>query len=460
MGTGTPPLTVAISGPFNVSCLTRVQSPFASVLPSPSSLALMPVMPPRSYPAGLWLDDRPLEPPTPPYSPVADSSEYVFTPPTSASISNSDSGSAFNADPLWSSAASFVYPSSLVNVSLGRRLWNPRRPVYGFNGTVQGGVRLGEKCTHVVRVEVSLLGRVTVTTSERGLMSALINRNLVTSSVVISSPPRGGFTPTGECLPFSIPFPSYASGSTATLPPSFASWSPTSSSDVEYCIRVDVHRKGLRRHETRLIPIMYFPKTWPSHSIPTPQRLLSDSNAYQTVSLPPVLPDTICPKAKSTIPKVELSYPSGVTYSSGSSFPLKLAIQSMEAPALAQLLIRGLEAHLIKRIIARSPGGQVIAGREMIFNLTLGECGKEQSWGIDDVMEVAVSLRSAVRFVKPTDRSVEQYKHLSRIAVATEPMGGARDRGLLGFGGFSDPAIGMSDERLEQRPPSSVAWSR
>ena len=35
-----------------------------------------------------------------------------------------------------------------------------------------------------------------------------------------------------------------------------------------------------------------------------------------------------------------------------------------------------------------------------------------------------------------------------------------RERGLLGFGGFSDPAIGMSDERLEAKRVSSenVGW--
>jgi hypothetical protein len=43
-----------------------------------------------------------------------------------------------------------------------------------------------------------------------------------------------------------------------------------------------------------------------------------------------------------------------------------------------------------------------------------------------------------------------RYNHASRIGVATEPA--PREHGLLGFGGFSDPAIGigMRDERLER----------
>ena len=55
---------------------------------------------------------------------------------------------------------------------------------------------------------------------------------------------------------------------------------------------------------------------------------------------------------------------------------------------------------------------------------------------------------SALNFV-PT------YKHASRIGVATETWA-FRERGLLGFGGFSDPAIGMSYENLEAQRVSDV----
>ncbi len=59
-------------------------------------------------------------------------------------------------DPLWSPISSFLYESPLVTVTLGRRIWGPRQPVYGFNGIVQGAIKLSRKCTHVVRVEVSV----------------------------------------------------------------------------------------------------------------------------------------------------------------------------------------------------------------------------------------------------------------------------------------------------------------
>jgi hypothetical protein len=88
-----------------------------------------------------------------------------------------------------------------------------------------------------------------VTLSDRGLISEQVHRDLLKSATVLSCPPRDAFTPTNECLPFAIPFPSDVTGGTSPLPPSCAWWSPAFSAEVEYCVRVDVHRKGLRRHE-------------------------------------------------------------------------------------------------------------------------------------------------------------------------------------------------------------------
>ncbi len=88
-----------------------------------------------------------------------------------------------------------------------------------------------------------------MTSSERGLISEQDHRILLTSAIVLSCPPRGVFTPIEECFPFVIPFPSHVGGGTSPLPPTCAWWSSTFSTEVEYCVRVDVHRKGLRRHE-------------------------------------------------------------------------------------------------------------------------------------------------------------------------------------------------------------------
>lgn len=55
---------------------------------------------------------------------------------------------------------------------------------------------------------------------------------------------------------------------------------------------------------------MYLPKKWPSNPIPSLGSafdLHPASAAYKTVSLPPVLPDKFCSRAKTTMPIVEAS---------------------------------------------------------------------------------------------------------------------------------------------------------
>ncbi|KAH9030679.1 hypothetical protein EDB85DRAFT_1962607 [Lactarius pseudohatsudake] len=424
-----------------------------------------------------WVDDQGFGLASPPYSPEALGSERVLE------ASSLAPWSAGNADLHSSSADSFLYESSLVSVNLGRRVWGLRQPVYGHNDVVQGAVKLREKCTHVYRLEVSLLGRVEVTTSDRGMLSSVIDHNIVSSNVVLSFPPRGESSPTEEWLPFSVPFPSFVKGGTSPLPPSYSAWSPAFSAEIRYCVKVDVFRKGLRRHELRFFPVMYLPKTWPSH--PVPRRysafdLPSGLSTYKTVTLYPVWPDNARPvaKAKAATPTVQLCFPSGVTYPSGHSIPLRLTLHSRDAPALARLLIRGVEVQLVRRMIAWTKCDPVVGGRDATiskgsltetdtsqeglavayFDLTLGEAGKEQSWGVTNILEMVYLIRVSIRRPEGAfNNFVPTYEHVSRVHVASEAWG-TRERELHELGNVSSPAIGMANARIEQRPVSSVAW--
>ena len=115
-------------------------------------LDMIRAFPSGSYPSGIWTDSHNTDISPPPYSPEPTNSETLL-----ATLSLPDPGpSSYNDDALWSSTASFLYQSPLVDVSLGRRVWNLRLPVYGFNGLVQGAIKLSRKCIHVVRVEVSV----------------------------------------------------------------------------------------------------------------------------------------------------------------------------------------------------------------------------------------------------------------------------------------------------------------
>lgn len=107
---------------------------------------------------GLWSepDDHNLGPPSPPYSPHTIGSERILEASSPLSSLGSSFGSMNDVDPLWSPSACFLYRSNLVDISLGRRVWGLRQPVYGFNGLVEGAIKLSRKCTHVVRLEVSV----------------------------------------------------------------------------------------------------------------------------------------------------------------------------------------------------------------------------------------------------------------------------------------------------------------
>lgn len=115
----------------------------------PPSCASLPVMTPGPYQAGLWADVRNLNQSSPPFSPLTATSGVT-------TLSFPEPAANCHGDSLWSSTSSFLYESSLVTITLGRRVWSLRQPVYGFNGIVQGAVRLSGKCTHVVRMEVSV----------------------------------------------------------------------------------------------------------------------------------------------------------------------------------------------------------------------------------------------------------------------------------------------------------------
>ncbi|KAF8275227.1 hypothetical protein EI94DRAFT_1560422 [Lactarius quietus] len=419
-----------------------------------------------------WADDQSFGPASPPYSAEVLGSERVLEASSAAPTDV--------VDPPSIPADSFLHEDSLVSVDLGRRVWGLRQPVYGHNDVVQGAVKLHKKCTHVCRLEVSLLGRVEVTTTNRGMLSEVVDHSVVSSIVVLSCPPRGNFSPTEAWLPFSIPVPSFVKGGTSPLPPSYTAWSPGFSAEIRYCVKIDIFRKGLRRHELRIFHILYLPKTWPSH--PAPRRysafdLRSAPSTYKTIVLSAVWPDDACPVAKAKATTPTLCFPSGVTYSSGDSIPLRLTVQSRDAPALARLLIQGVDVHFVRRLIAWTKGGSAIRGRETAiskgsltetdtsqegfavayFELTLGEAGKQQSWGVTDLLEMVYLIRVSIRCPDGAFNFVPTYEHASRVPVASESWG-TRERELLEFGAVSSPAIGMADVRLDQRPVSSVAW--
>ncbi|KAI0060879.1 hypothetical protein BV25DRAFT_1827440 [Artomyces pyxidatus] len=372
-----------------------------------------------------------------------------------------------------SSAQTFVYRNNFFETDLGPNVWGLRQPAYGHNAIVHGSVKLAQKCTHVFRLEATLLGVAKVTASTRGMITDVLERPLVSSQVTLfTSCPSSGYCPTDHTFTFTIPFPSFVNGETSPLPPSYMTWSPGLSCEILYSLRIDVSRKGLRRHENTTIPVLYLPKTWPS--LPS-----SPSEPFKNIALPPIWPADACPrfKARAVVPSVQLILPATPIHPSGALLPVTLTFTCPAAPALVRLLAQSASIALVKRTIAHTKEGALVAGRETPlakgtptgedsaregvarahYALALGAPGKEQSWRVHDALEVAYFVRVTLRTGGSATNYVPSYSHDECVYVATEP-GGTREREELQLGGTSAPAIGMSHPRLELRPTHSMTW--
>lgn len=55
-----------------------------------------------------------------------------------------------------SQVGEYNYKSDHLHINLGPRRWGTRFPVYGFQGAVEGSVRIAKKCSHVVNMTATV----------------------------------------------------------------------------------------------------------------------------------------------------------------------------------------------------------------------------------------------------------------------------------------------------------------
>ncbi|TFY77411.1 hypothetical protein EWM64_g6602 [Hericium alpestre] len=359
---------------------------------------------------------------------------------------------------------------------MGPRFWGLPRPAFGVNGLVEGSIKFDRRCTHVVRLSVTLLGKLKVTSTVRGMIADM-NEQIIVNDTVDLPPPASsecGCYQTEQLYSFSLPFPTLVKGSASPLPPSFSAWSPGVSTEITYVVKIDVYRKGFRPHNGRTIPITYLPKTWPSQP---PFR--GDIMLYQglrTARLQARWPCGANVASDSTAPTIEIALPPDPSFASGTRLPFKLTIACTGAPAHAKLLAGRAEVHLMRRTQVLLGGMRVLGSRDSdvaratllettqregssveLYELMLGELGKEQSWMMKDA--VAVTYFLTVRVCPPAGASkfLPEYADQVPVRIASEPWG-TRERELLQFGGHPAPALGLSMARGELRPSQTVGW--
>lgn len=154
-----------------------------------------------------------------------------------------------------------------MKIDIGPRKWG-QVPAFGLQSTVQGTVILSgtQKNAEAVTVTVNIIqrryllislsdtclqleGRITSTTSHLGQPSGQKMLQILSKVITLYSPACSSAW--GVPIPFSFEFPLNFMhiGRPTRLPPSFTTYQPGASSEVTYCLKFDMARKGFRRHE-------------------------------------------------------------------------------------------------------------------------------------------------------------------------------------------------------------------
>lgn len=163
----------------------------------------------------------------------------------------------------------FIYKSDHMRVNVGPRIWGLRNPVYGLQGYVEGFVKLLGEQAHVTCVGARLNGDIIIRTSNFGQVAGQESIRFLQQSMMLYSSSRWSesLTPWNEDHRFSFALPTHVDikGQRTLLPASFTAYLPGTYCEISYMLKIDMVRKGFRRHETIRIPVLYLPKSRPSH---------------------------------------------------------------------------------------------------------------------------------------------------------------------------------------------------
>ncbi|KAF8754526.1 hypothetical protein RHS01_06084 [Rhizoctonia solani] len=163
----------------------------------------------------------------------------------------------------------YVFQSQRIKLDLGARVWPTDTPCFGYTGTVEGVVSVAS-LEHVKSVVVVVEGVVTTSYMERGVLAGHSESILFQRSTTLYK--KGPILPdleSGLDYPFSIGFPTTCDGRIDPLPPSFKYSFPGVSLKIQYHVRVEMPRSGLRRRENLQELPLYTDRVDPSVMTPT-----------------------------------------------------------------------------------------------------------------------------------------------------------------------------------------------
>ncbi|KAJ8456431.1 hypothetical protein ONZ45_g18723 [Pleurotus djamor] len=376
----------------------------------------------------------------------------------------------------------WMYETEHMVINMGSRVWGLHAPSFGLNGHIDGAIRFRGDQSHVEKVTVTLEGYINTSVSQRGPGSGDCKLITVSRNALIYDASLAAGFDWNEEHPFSISFPKEVSvqGQTSRLPPSSSVHYQNSSCEVSYRVQVHMTRRGLRRHESKSIPILYLPKTRPAEaplfSIPRPSRDPADTpfcvyDRVETVAVPPRWPLVESKRSlKASITQeafsksVFFSLPSPRCFASGEPIPFTLSFVFPDDPFLATVYTKNIRIILVKRVQLWRKGvpepiirDTTLASAHLRFineyseGITLlrgsvraGAEGKECSWCVKGVAETHYILRLMINAPSNLADHLPSFKYDVPLELTTDSWG-TLERELTATGGTPTPALGLAN---------------
>jgi len=243
---------------------------------------------------------------------------------------------------------------------------------------------------------------------------------------------------------FSIPFPTYLPGGFDLTPPSYTLYHLIASYQINYFLKIDVVRHGLRRHERVTIPILYLPRTnSKAHDADLP-KYVPDNGILVSENDPAIAVDLTSKLYDEHVPTTNLILPFPKRFASGERIPVTLTWSSPRSPALTVLWSRRgkVTIELIKRSriwVGNGSGGHSVKDiaisdakfcdmdesvegvRVWRWTLQAGDCAqKEMSWHVKDVADVRYLIRVSIEAPDGISSQTATVRHEEYVDVATD----------------------------------------
>ncbi|KAG8928836.1 hypothetical protein FRC02_006411 [Tulasnella sp. 418] len=363
----------------------------------------------------------------------------------------------------------FEYRSSRMKLDMGARgAPTTQYPAYGYGDRVEGSLEI-TSLKNVEKVELKFQGSIKLVATERGYEESAGSKILFSySELVYSSETPASSSPTELHHHFSFTLPSQCMESPDLLPPSSLLLFPGIECHIAYDVKVDMFKKGFRKHETVGTRILYLPKTSPpaqrteAHTYSPPSPSASSSNektdaansGWKTSIMRGEVPlDTV----KDLL--VEMALPRPLSYKSKTPIPVHFLFSNSPDSTFPDLIASNATISLYKnttlfhrgyaihreQLLGKGDFGKAWKSHQESNTWTAegsvvgGKTNGEISWQVDGFVSVEYAIRVEVKPSPALKGVIPSYSRTENITLTTHSWEEAFQRdGIL-----DGPALGI-----------------